>query len=58
MSELEKDGVRCNMTLIFSEVQSLACADAGCVISPFVGRVGDWYKCAGEVGIWLKKIRS
>ena len=44
-SELEKDGVRCNMTLIFSEVQSLACADAGAaVISPFVGRVGDWYK--------------
>ena len=48
-SELEKDGVRCNMTLIFSEVQSLACADAGAaVISPFVGRVGDWYKMRGR----------
>ena len=48
-SELEKDGVRCNMTLIFSEVQSLACADAGAaVISPFVGRVGDWYKKCGR----------
>ena len=48
-SELEKNGVRCNMTLIFSEVQSLACADAGAaVISPFIGRVGDWYKMRGR----------
>ena len=48
-SELEKNGVRCNMTLIFSEVQSLACADAGAaVISPFVGRVCDWYKKCGR----------
>ena len=48
-SELEKNGVRCNMTLIFSEVQSLACADAGAaVISPFIGRVGDWYKMHGR----------
>jgi transaldolase len=37
------------MTLIFSEVQSLACADVGAaVISPFVGRVGDWYKKCGR----------
>lgn len=48
-SELEKDGVKCNMTLIFSEVQSLACADVGAaVISPFIGRVGDWYKMCGQ----------
>ena len=48
-SELEKNGVRCNMTLIFSEVQSVACADAGAaVISPFIGRVGDWYKMRGR----------
>ena len=48
-SELEKDGVKCNMTLIFSEVQSLACADVGAaVISPFIGRVGDWYKMCGR----------
>ena len=48
-SELEKDGVKCNMTLIFSEIQSLACADVGAaVISPFIGRVGDWYKMRGQ----------
>ena len=48
-SELEKDGVRCNMTLVFSEIQSLACADVGAaVISPFIGRVGDWYKKCGR----------
>ena len=40
------------MTLIFSEVQSLACAEHGAtVISTFVGRVGDWYKVRAKLGL-------
>lgn len=43
--ELEKDGIHCNLTLLFSFVQAVACADAGVrLISPFVGRIFDWYK--------------
>ncbi len=42
---LEKEGIRCNMTLLFSLAQAAACADAGAqLISPFVGRIYDWYK--------------
>jgi len=42
---LEKEGIRCNMTLLFSLVQAAACAEAGAqLISPFVGRILDWYK--------------
>ena len=42
---LEKEGIRCNMTLLFSLGQAIACADAGAqLISPFVGRIYDWYK--------------
>nr|WP_315485826.1 transaldolase [uncultured Undibacterium sp.] len=42
---LEKDGIRCNMTLLFSLAQAAACAEAGAqLISPFVGRIYDWYK--------------
>lgn len=42
---LEKEGITCNLTLIFSIAQAIACADAGCtLISPFVGRIMDWYK--------------
>ena len=42
---LEKEGIRCNMTLLFSLCQAIACADAGAqLISPFVGRIYDWYK--------------
>ena len=42
---LEKEGIRCNMTLLFSLAQAIACADAGAqLISPFVGRIYDWYK--------------
>ncbi len=42
---LEKEGIRCNMTLLFSLAQAVACADAGAqLISPFVGRIYDWYK--------------
>jgi transaldolase len=42
---LEKEGINCNLTLQFSFVQAAACADAGAfLISPFVGRILDWYK--------------
>ena len=42
---LEKANIRCNMTLLFSLPQAIACADAGAqLISPFVGRIYDWYK--------------
>ncbi|VVD84146.1 transaldolase [Pandoraea horticolens] len=42
---LERDKIRCNMTLLFSLVQAAACAEAGArLISPFVGRIYDWYK--------------
>ncbi|WWP00473.1 MAG: transaldolase [Candidatus Dasytiphilus stammeri] len=41
---LEQEGINCNMTLLFSFAQARACADAGVfLISPFVGRVSDWY---------------
>ncbi len=44
---LEKEGIRCNMTLLFSLPQAIACAEAGAqLISPFVGRIYDWYKKA------------
>nr|QKY15000.1 transaldolase (TALC) [Polytomella parva] len=43
--ELEKRGINCNMTLLFSFAQAAACADAGAtLISPFVGRILDWHK--------------
>lgn len=42
---LEKEGIRCNMTLLFSLPQAIACAEAGAqLISPFVGRIYDWFK--------------
>lgn len=42
---LEKEGIRCNMTLLFCLPQAVACAEAGAqLISPFVGRIYDWYK--------------
>ncbi len=42
---LEKEGIHCNLTLLFSLVQAVACAEAGVtLISPFVGRIYDWYK--------------
>ena len=42
---LEKEGINCNLTLLFSEAQARACAEAGFyLISPFVGRILDWYK--------------
>jgi len=43
--ELEKEGIHCNLTLLFSQVQAVACAEANIqLISPFVGRIYDWYK--------------
>lgn len=45
--ELEKLGIHCNMTLLFSLVQAVACAEAhATLISPFVGRILDWYKAS------------
>ena len=42
---LQKEGIDCNLTLLFSKAQAIACADAGIfLISPFVGRILDWYK--------------
>ncbi|MEI8384144.1 MAG: transaldolase [Planctomycetota bacterium] len=44
---LEREGIHCNLTLLFSFAQAVACADAGVqLISPFVGRILDWYKVA------------
>ncbi len=43
--KLEKEGIHCNMTLLFSLAQAVACAEASAtLISPFVGRILDWYK--------------
>ncbi|PRP83711.1 hypothetical protein PROFUN_03866 [Planoprotostelium fungivorum] len=43
--QLEKEGIHCNLTLLFSLAQAVACAEAGVtLISPFVGRITDWYK--------------
>ena len=43
--ELEKEGIKCNLTLLFSFAQAVACAEAKVqLISPFVGRIYDWYK--------------
>jgi len=42
---LEKEGIHCNLTLLFGIHQAIACAEAGVtLISPFVGRILDWYK--------------
>lgn len=43
--ELEKEGIHCNLTLLFAFAQAVACAEANVqLISPFVGRIYDWYK--------------
>ncbi len=47
---LEKEGIRTNLTLLFSKIQAIACAEAGVqLISPFVGRILDWYKAFRKV---------
>lgn len=48
--QLEKEGIHCNLTLLFGISQAIACADAGItLISPFVGRILDWFKAAEGV---------
>ena len=43
--QLEREGIHCNLTLLFGFAQAVACAEAGVtLISPFVGRILDWYK--------------
>lgn len=50
--QLEKEGINCNLTLLFGFSQAVACADAGVfLISPFVGRILDWYKANTELVI-------
>jgi transaldolase len=47
---LQQEGIRCNMTLLFSLAQAVACAEAGAqLISPFVGRILDWYKANTDI---------
>ncbi len=47
--QLQKEGIRCNMTLLFSLPQAVRCAEANVqLISPFVGRIYDWYKKANK----------
>ena len=46
-AQLEREGIRCNLTLLFAFCQAVACGAAGVqLISPFVGRIYDWYKKA------------
>jgi len=48
--KLEREGIHCNMTLLFSFAQAVACAEAGVtLISPFVGRIYDWHRAARKV---------
>jgi len=55
---LQADGIRCNLTLLFSLPQAVACADAGVqLISPFVGRIYDWYKKAAGAD-WVEAERA
>lgn len=49
--QLEKEGINCNLTLLFGFSQAVACADAGVfLISPFVGRILDWHKANSPEG--------
>ena len=51
-AQLEKRGIHCNLTLLFGFEQAQACADAGVfLISPFVGRITDWYKANTDISI-------
>ena len=51
-AELERRGIHCNLTLLFGFEQARACADAGVfLISPFVGRITDWYKANTDLVI-------
>ena len=49
--QLEKEGIHCNLTLLFTKAQAIACAEVGVqLISPFVGRIYDWHKKDRGVG--------
>ena len=51
-AELERQGIHCNLTLLFAFCQAVACGDAGVtLISPFVGRICDWHRMA-KGGAW------
>ncbi|WP_063582363.1 transaldolase [Achromobacter ruhlandii] len=55
---LQAEGVRCNLTLLFSLPQAVACADAQVqLISPFVGRIYDWHKKAAGAN-WVEAVRA
>ena len=55
---LEREGIRCNLTLLFAFCQAVACGDAGVqLISPFVGRIYDWYKKSAGAA-WDEAARS
>lgn len=64
--ELEREGINCNLTLLFSFAQARACAEAGVyLISPFVGRINDWYRntspqefCEVESEPGIKSVRA
>ena len=50
--ELEKEGINCNLTLLFGFGQAAACADAGVyLISPFVGRILDWHLANTDIAV-------
>jgi transaldolase len=52
--QLEREGIHCNLTLLFAFAQAVACGDAGVqLISPFVGRIYDWYKKAAGTS-WVE----
>jgi transaldolase len=51
-AQLEREDINCNLTLLFGFGQAMACADAGVfLISPFVGRILDWYKANTDIEI-------
>ena len=57
---LEKEGIHCNLTLLFGMHQAIACAEAKVtLISPFVGRILDWYKkSTGKETTRRRRIRA
>jgi transaldolase len=56
--QLERQGIHCNLTLLFAFAQAVACGDAGVqLISPFVGRIYDWHKKAAGSGLGGSRTR-
>jgi transaldolase len=53
---LQREGINCNLTLLFSLAQAVACAEAKVkLISPFVGRIMDWYKAKEKKGFCARR---